>query len=107
MGFRSQENNPNSFTVKLDDKDYQLEQDIQAYKDYAKQQREMDSFAHNGRQYRSFAIIPDIVAIDILNKYGLDIHSPEFMSNPADLRRLRQIIDTDYPLLKTSNIKTL
>lgn len=107
MGFRSQDNNANSFIVKTDETNYQLEQDINAYKDYAEQQRQLDSISHNGRQYRSFAIIPDIVAIDILNKYGMDIHSPDFMSDPAQLRRFKQIIDRDYPLLKTSNVKAL
>jgi hypothetical protein len=107
MGFLSQEQNKNSFFVKESDSNFQLEQNVQAYKDYAEQQRELDSFARNGRTYRSFAIIPDIVAIDILTKYKLDVHSPEFMSDPASLKKLKHIIDTDYPLLKTSNVKTL
>jgi hypothetical protein len=107
MGFLSQQDNANSFFVKTNEKDYQLEQDVQAYKDYANLQRQQDSLVSGNRQYRSFAIIPDIVAIDILTKYGMDIHSPDFMSDPAQLRRLKQIIETDYPLLKTSNIKAL
>ena len=105
--YLSQENNINSFKVKEDAKDFRLEQDVQAYKDYAAQQRELDTFARNGRTYRSYAIIPDIVAIDILTKYGLDIHAPDFMDNPANLRKLKQIIDSDYTLLKTSNVKAL
>jgi len=107
MGFLSQEGNKNSFLVKTDEKDFKLEQDVGAYKAYAEQQRQLDSISRDGRTYRSFAIIPDIVAIDILTKYNMDIHSPEFMSDPAQLRRLKQIIETDYPLLKTSNIKAL
>jgi hypothetical protein len=107
MGFLSQENNKHSFIVKDDKEDFQLEQNVQAYKDYAAQQRELDSIARNGRTYRSFAIIPDIVAIDILTKYGLDIHADTFMHDPASLRKLKQIIETDYPLLKTSNVKAL
>lgn len=107
MGYLSQDGNINSFVVKDDDKDYRLEQNVTAYKEYAAQQRELDTFARNGRTYRSFAIIPDIVAIDILTKYGLDIHGAEFMSDPASLRKLKQIIETDYPLLKTSNVKAL
>ena len=107
MGFLSQDNNKNSFKVSTDSKDFRLEQDVQAYKDYAAQQRELDSFAANGRTYRSFAIIPDIVAIDILTKYGLDIHSDTFMQEPTNVRRLKQIIETDYPLLKTSNVKAI
>lgn len=107
MGYLSQDGNINSFVVKDDNKDYRLEQDVTAYKNYAAQQRELDTIARNGRTYRSFAIIPDIVAIDILTKYGLDIHGAEFMSDPASLRKLKQIIETDYPLLKTSNVKAL
>ena len=107
MDFLSQDNNPHSFRVKADEKDFELEQNVEAYKEYAAQQRELDTFSHSGRQYRSFAILPDIVCIDILTKYGLDVHSPEFMQHPANLRRLKQIIETDYPLLKTGNIKAL
>lgn len=105
MGYRSQEDNARSFTVKENTEAFKLEQDVGAYKDYAAQQRELDAVAHNGRQYRSFAIIPDIVAIDILTKHKLDIHAQDFMDNPANLRKLKQIIISDYPLLQTSNIK--
>ena len=105
MGYRSQEKNANSFLVKDTKEDYKLEQDVGAYIDYAKQQRDLDEVSYNGRQYRSFAIIPDIVAIDILAKYKLDIHAQDFMSHPANLRKLKQIIMSDYPLLQTSNMK--
>jgi len=105
MGYNSIDGLAYSFTVKEQDKDFKLEQNVEAYKDYAAQQRALDSDARAGRQYRSFAIIPDIVAIDILTKYGLDIHHPEFMNDPAQLRKLKQIIISDYPLLQTSNIK--
>jgi len=107
MGFLSQDNNKDSFKVDTDDTNFKLEQNVQAYKDYASQQRELDTLAPTKRTYRSFAIIPDIVAIDILTKYGLDIHSPDFMSDPASLRKLKQIIDSDYPALKTSNVRSL
>jgi len=105
MGFKSQDGNQRSFTVSTDEKDFKLEQDVSAYKEYAALQREADSISHNGRAYRSFAILPDIVAIDILTKYGLDVHAQEFMDNPANLIKLKKIIMSDYPLLMTSNIK--
>jgi len=107
MGFLSQENNAKSFIVKTDEKNFQLEQDVQGYKDYAEKSRQLDEISHNGRRYRSFAIIPDIVAIDMLTKHGLDVHAPDFMQDPANLRKLKQIIESDYPLLKTSNVKVL
>lgn len=107
MGFLSQENNAKSFVVKTDEKNFQLEQNVQDYKDYAAQQRELDFISRNGRTYRSFAIIPDIVAIDMLTKHGLDVHAPDFMQDPTNLRKLKQVIESDYPLLKTSNVKAL
>jgi len=105
MGFKSQDDNANSFVVSQDEKNFNLEQNVEHYKAYAEQQRELDSVAHSGRKYRSFAILPDIVCIDILTKYGLDIHAQDFMSNPANLTKLKHIIMTDYPLLQTSNMK--
>lgn len=107
MQFKSQDFNPNSFNVKLQDKDFQLEQNVSAYREYAKQQRDLDEISYAGRRYRSYAIIPDIVAIDILTKHGLDIHAPDFMHDPTNLRKLKQVIESDYPLLKTSNVKAL
>jgi len=101
----SQEYNPNSFKVKENDSDFRLEQNVEAYKAYAEQSRQADESLSTKRQYRSFAILPDIVCIDILTKYGLDIHSPDFMNHPANLTRLKNIIMTDYPMLQTSNIK--
>jgi hypothetical protein len=105
MGFKSQDGNQRSFNVSTDEKNFKLDQDVGAYKEYAAAQRELDTISHSGRSYRSFAILPDIVAIDILTKYGLDIHAQDFMDNPANLRKLKHIIITDYPLLQTSNIK--
>ena len=108
MTFLSQDNNPHSFKVKTDERDFLLEQNVASYKEYAKQQRDVDEIkGSNGRTHRSFAIIPDIVAIDILTKYGIDIHAPETMHDPVLMRRFKQIVETDYPLLKTSNIKAL
>jgi hypothetical protein len=105
--YLSQDTNANSFKVKENKDDFRLEQDVSAYKEYAAQQRLLDTQAHSARQYRSYAILPDIVCIDILTKYGLDVHAPDFMDNPANLRKLKQIIDSDYALLKTSNVKAL
>ena len=104
MDYKSQEYNPHSFTVKESKDDFRLEQDIQAYKDFATESRQASEYFGGGKQYRSFAIIPDIVAIDILTKYQIDIHSADFMSNPALIRRVKEIIKTDYPALLTTSI---
>ncbi len=105
MPFKSQENNPYSFTVKTDEKNFLLEQDVSFYNDYAARQRQLDEMASSKRKYRSFAIIPDIVAIDLLTKYNLNIHDPNFMNDPAEVKRMKNIILSDYPKLLTSNVK--
>jgi hypothetical protein len=107
MSFLSQDFNPYSFKVATNEKDFQLNQNVEAYKEYAKQQRDLDELAPSARQYRSYAIIPDIVAIDMLTKHGLDIHAPDFMHHPANLVKLKRLIDTEYPALKTSNVRSL
>lgn len=104
--FKSQDYNVHSFTVKLDQQNFRLDQDVASYKDYAQRQRAMDGEVNPLRKrYRSFAIIPDIVAIDILTKYGINIHAPEFMQDLEQYNRFKKIIQTEYPDLLTSNIK--
>ena len=107
MGFKSQDDNPHSFTVKTDDVNFKLEQDISAYRDHAKEMR--DKFAEIPTwarpHYRSFCIIPDIVAIAILTKYNIDIHSPEFMHDTDAKNKVKRIISEEYPDLLTSNIR--
>lgn len=107
MSFKSQDFNKHSFDVSVDEKNFQLQQDVSNYKEYAKLQRDIDEVAPSTRAYRSFAILPDIVCIDILTKYGLDVHSQLFMNDPSNLIRLKRIIESEYPMLKTSNIRAL
>ena len=103
--FLSQDYNINSFKVRTDDTNFVLDQNIEAYREYAKEQRTLDESAKATRQYRSFAIIPDIVAIDILTKYGIDIHAPDFMHQPELVKKFKNIVMSEYPDLLTSNIK--
>lgn len=103
--FLSQDYNIHSFKVKTDVENFKLEQNVEAYREYAKEQRLLDESAKATRQYRSFAIIPDIVAIDILTKYGIDIHAPDFMHQPELVKKFKNIVMSEYPDLLTSNIK--
>lgn len=102
--FQSQDYNIHSFKVTTDEKNFQLSQNVEAYREYAKEQRLLDEGTKSTRNYRSFAIIPDIVAIDILTKYGIDVHAPDFMQHPGLVRKFKQIIISEYPALLTSNI---
>ncbi len=49
--------------------------------------------------HKKFATVPDIVAIEILQKHRLDLHDPMFMENPINMTRLKKIIMTEYPYL--------
>ena len=75
---------------------WQIKQDEKPYLEEV--QREKDNQKKNSHM-RKFATIPDLVAIEILDKYGLDIHSPTFMDDVDGLRKLKQIILRDYKYL--------
>ena len=51
-----------------------------------KDERETHSSRHT--HHKKFATIPDLVAIELLEKYNLDIHDPAFMQDKAALNRL-------------------
>ena len=86
------------------DKKLTVNQDVSEYIKYAKDSRDMQAAGGDTSHYRSFAIIPDIVAIDILEKHGINLHHTEFMSNKEDVAKLKRIIKSEYPHLLTSNV---
>jgi hypothetical protein len=76
---------------------WEAKQDITQYKENAKLDRDkQDYFGKTKGGYRKLATIPDIVAIDILQKHKLDLHDQHFMNNPANLTKLRSILMTEY-----------
>jgi len=87
-----------------DDQKIHVAQDVSSYLDYAKQSRDLQARRGDASHYRSFAIIPDIVAVEILSKHGLNLHDSEFMTNKEDVARLKRIIKSEYPSLLTSNV---
>jgi len=99
--FKSQDHNQHSFDVNTNRTNFSLSQDISAYTDYAKESRDSYEYFGGGNRYRSFAVIPDIVAIDILTKYKIDINASDFMSDKQQVERLKKIIISEYPALLT------
>ncbi len=83
---------------------YKAEQDVSAYLDYAQESRAIGRSAFDNQRtgYRSLAIVPDIVAVDILNRFGYDIHSSE--NDQSILSKIANIIKTHYPNLLTSSM---
>ena len=80
--------------------DWQATQDITQYKENARLDREkQDHYGIRKDGYRKMATIPDIVAIKILQDHNLDLHSPEFMQDPNNMKRLKTILMTEYRYL--------
>jgi hypothetical protein len=94
----------NQIKSKVSSDKIQVAQDVSEYLNYAKQSRDLQSARGDASHYRSFAVIPDIVAIEILTKHGMDLHATEFMSNKKDVAKLKRIIKSEYPNLLTSNV---
>ncbi len=81
---------------------FKAEQDVSNYLQYAQESRTMSSSFTNKSNYRSLAIVPDIVAIDILNRFGYDIHSND--NDQHVLTKIADIIKQYYPNLLTSSM---
>lgn len=94
----------NQIKGKIADNKIQVHQDVTEYLNYAKQSRDTQSSGGDASHYRSFAVIPDIVAVEILEKHGMNLHHTEFMSNKEDVAKLKRIIKSEYPNLLTSNV---
>jgi len=94
----------NKIKTNQDGRTIQVAQDVSGYLDFAKQSRELQARGGDASHYRSFAIIPDIVALEILTKHGLNLHEAEFMTNKEDVAKLKRIIKSEYPSLLTSNV---
>ena len=76
---------------------WQVYQDEKPFIDLIKQERETHSSMHT--HIKKFATIPDIVAMELLTKHGLDIHDPTFMHDTDKKKKLRTLITTEYPHL--------
>ena len=77
--------------------EWEAKQNIDQYKEHAKYERDrQDYFGKTKGGYRKLATIPDIVAIEILQNHKLDLHDSNFMSNPANLTKLKSILMTEY-----------
>ena len=83
---------------------FRATQDVTQYLDYASKSRAQNKglFANQKTQYRSVAIIPDIVAIDIKTRFNLDVHHPK--NGTYELNQIKNIIIKSYPHLLTGNI---
>jgi hypothetical protein len=79
---------------------WQIYQDEKPFLEQAKMEREMNQRKDTG--YRKFATIPDIVAIEVMQNHGIDIHDPETMRDKSLMNKFRAIIRSEYPYLLSS-----
>lgn len=81
---------------------WSMTQDTRPFIEQAKIDREtlkMDKT--NGM--KKFASIPDVVAVDIKLKWGLDLHEPDFMHDKERMAKFMTIIRQEYPYLLSTN----
>jgi hypothetical protein len=90
--------NKYSFDLKVKRTGERLEitQDVSSHLDWAKDQREISKQSRLDRGFKPYCNIPDSVSLDIMTKYGINIHGD---CNKDDLRKVKQIIKQDYPAL--------
>ena len=77
---------------------WRLEQDEKPFIEQAKREREM-KWNNNNSQMRKFATIPEIVAIEIKEKWGIDLHEPNFFKDVDKKAKFFQIVREEYPHL--------
>ena len=80
---------------------WEIKQDVSAVLEEVKRDREIAS-RHTPTGWRKAFTIPDIVAIELLTEYGMDIHAPDFMHCTENMAKLKRVIKTDYPYLLIS-----
>ena len=83
--------------LRHDTGEFQVYQDEKPFIEQAKMEREAGQKKDLG--YKKFCTIPDIVAIDILYKYGIDIHAQTFMHDSDKVKKVMTIIKSEYPYL--------
>ena len=82
---------------------YKVEQDVTSIIDEVKRDRELlQGPGKKQMGWRKAFTIPDIVAIEILEKYDLDVHDPMFFHDSDKMAKLKMIVRVDYPHLLIS-----
>ena len=77
---------------------WQFEQDERPFLQQAKEDREAGT-KQNLLGAKKFATIPEIVAIEINYKYGIDIHAPDTLQDKDKMTRFKAIVAAEYPHL--------
>ena len=76
---------------------FQIYQDEKPFIEQAKIDRETMNRKDTG--YRKFATIPDIVAIEVKQKWNIDIHDPIHAGDKSTMDKFKKIIKENYAYL--------
>ena len=76
---------------------FQIYQDEKPFLEQAKREREQTKKRDVG--YKKFATIPDIVAIEVKEKWNIDIHDPIQSGDSAVMSKFKKIIKENYAYL--------
>ncbi len=75
---------------------WKVEQDVTPFIEQAAAGRGL----HNKKtHFRKFATIPDVIAIEVYQKYDINIHDPDTITDKALMTKFKSIIVADYPWL--------
>jgi len=80
-----------------DNKRWMFQQDEKPFIEAAKQDRETTWKRDIG--YKKACTIPTIVQLEIFEKYDIDIMADDFMNDSDKVKRVMQIIKSEYPYL--------
>ena len=80
---------------------FKMEQDVSSHLEVARIERENDR-PGVGTGWKKAFTVPDIIAEEIKINHHIDIHSQEFSQCPTQKAKLFAIIETEYPLLKST-----
>ena len=82
-----------------DSHEWKLYQDEKPFLEQAKLDRENSLNRKKDVGYKKFATIPEIVAIEIKDKHGIDLHDHTFMDDIDKKAKFMTIIKQDYSQL--------
>ena len=78
---------------------WKIEQDEKPFLEQAKLDRENAAYQKKDLGYKKFATIPEVVAIEVKDKWGVDIHDPTITHDKEKMAKFMQIIKQHYGYL--------
>ena len=79
-----------------DESRWQIYQDEKPFLEQAKMDRETQT---EQQGFKKFATIPDIVALEVKETHGIDIHAQDTMHDKDKMAKFMLIIKQEYPYL--------